>query len=816
VNAADLPDDEFLQYRDEEVEAVASGGKGDPWKILVADDDNAVHLISMAVLRDFEFEGRPVQLLSAHSGEAAKQLMTQQPDIALVLLDVVMESDTAGLDVVRYIRNELRNRAVRIVLRTGQPGQAPERDVITSFDINDYKEKTELTAQKLVTAVVSALRAYRDIVTIERSRRGLQKVIEASRSLFKPQVIATFAECVLAQVAGILGRGQTSGFVANRDASRGQFDFHVLAGTGVYAASVGAPVPETVAPDAKDFVARFVTTNGTENLVYVEGARVLEELDEQLLSVFSANLAVAFDNAYLHEQLREREERLSSIIETATDAVITIDSQQRVVVFNDAAATMFGVPASEALGRFLENCMPGAPHGERSGFVDVFSSMIGPSAAAGGLVRLDGVRADAHTFPIEMAMSRTGEGERLFVTAVIRDMSGVLEVERARAAQLAAEASNLAKSEFISRMSHELRTPLNAIMGYTQILKWDLGLTKRQSTGLDTIHLSGEHLIGLIDEILDLARVEAGKLELHETPIELHPFLVGIANIARVRVEQKGLAFAFDNLDMPCTVLADERRLRQVLLNLLSNAARFTDQGQVTLRARRMPGDGPEAAMRFEVQDSGVGISADDLKTLFQPFHQLGDLERRRGGTGLGLTISRQLVSHMGGEIHVRSEPGKGSTFWFELRMRVTTSRAAQANELTAIGYEGARKTVLIVDDTPENRMVLIHMLEPLGFATVEAENGKQGLERALASAPDLVLMDNVMPVMDGLETTRRMRESPELAQVPVITLSADATSNAKEKALAAGATAVLTKPVRATQLLDLLEQHLGIRFIRH
>src|SRR5437867_4948313 len=223
-----------------------------------------------------------------------------------------------------------------------------------------------------------------------------------------------------------------------------------------------------------------------------------------------------------------------------------------------------------------------------------------------------------------------------------------------------AEASR-AKSDFLASMSHELRTPLNAILGYAQILQWDESLKDKQAKGLKTIEQAGQHLLALIEEILDLAKIEAGHIELNATPVDLATFLQSIVNIIRVRVEQKGVAFVSDAAALPVAVIVDERRLRQVLLNLLGNAAKFTDRGEVRLTVRQLRDDDGRATLRFEVRDSGIGIAEGDLKTLFQPFQQVGDKQRRRSGTGLGLAISRQLVRHMGGDIAVQKRSRAGA-----------------------------------------------------------------------------------------------------------------------------------------------------------
>ena len=436
------------------------------------------------------------------------------------------------------------------------------------------------------------------------------------------------------------------------------------------------------------------------------------------------------------------------------------------------------------------------------------------------------------------AMSRLAEGEYdIRVPATDRrdeagSMAGAVEVFREatmrlhqRETELAhtvehlaimrdqADEASRAKSEFLANMGHELRTPLNAILGYAQILQWEAGMGGKQLAGLATIEKSGQHLLTLVDDILDLSKIEAGKLGLHVAPLALGPFLRGIVDIMRVRAEQKHLAFVFESDELPPSVDADEKQLRQVLLNLLGNAIKFTDAGEVGLRVRLLSGAEQAARLRFEVRDSGIGIGDADMKTLFQPFQQVGDIERRRGGTGLGLAISRQLVRLMGSDIDVTSTPGQGSVFAFELGLPLADMQASLPASRIAVGYDGARKKVLVVDDVAENRSVLVDMLRPLGFLTFEAHNGREGIERAQALLPDLILMDNVMPVMNGLDATRLLRAMPALKNIPVLAISASATQEDRDNAVDAGATDFVTEPFREPQLLALLERHLGIRF---
>ena len=366
----------------------------------------------------------------------------------------------------------------------------------------------------------------------------------------------------------------------------------------------------------------------------------------------------------------------------------------------------------------------------------------------------------------------------------------------AHAAKERAEVANQAKSAFLANMSHDLRTPLNGILGFAQILQWDRSLTERQQLGVTAIRQSGEHLLTLINDILDVAKIEAGKLEIFPGDFHLERFLQVIASLIRVKAEQKPeLKFICDFApDLPEAIRADERRLRQVLLNLLDNAVKFTDRGHVMLRVRFAP----PSRLRVEVEDTGIGMSDEQVSRLFQPFEQVGDVQHRSGGTGLGLVISRQFVRLMGGDIHVKSRLGAGNLFWFELDVpasRWATPDAPPA-ERVVTGYRGPTKKVLVVDDVAENRAVIVESLAALGFDVFQAACGYDGLSQAQSVLPDLVLMDIVMPDIGGLEVIRRLRKVPVLDAVPIIAISASATPEVEANTLSAGANAFLPKPV--------------------
>jgi signal transduction histidine kinase/DNA-binding NarL/FixJ family response regulator len=414
------------------------------------------------------------------------------------------------------------------------------------------------------------------------------------------------------------------------------------------------------------------------------------------------------------------------------------------------------------------------------------------------------------------------DGTVLGVVHVSRDISAYKTVEAARETALA-EAVRLARqrSEFLARMSHELRTPLNSILGYAQILQHRKQLTDAQARGIAIIQSSGEHLLALINDILDLARIDASKLELHPTEIDLGVFLKAVADLIRVKTQEKGLLFRYEAAGLPAVVRVDERRLRQVLLNFLSNAVKFTDSGEICLRVQSLsiptdsdPGSST-ARLRFQVQDSGIGMSEEQMARIFHAFEQVADAERREGGAGLGLAISQQLVHLMGGETRVESRLGQGSLFSFELQVPVPAGQAVISPvRRRIIGYEGPRLSILVVDDVAKNRAMLMDTLTPFGFEVLDACDGREALVQAERGKPDLIIMDVVMPVMDGLETTRQLRRLPNSAEIPVVAVSANATREEAVRSYDAGVDAFLPKPIECDTLLQVIGEQLGLSWI--
>ncbi|MCD6387995.1 MAG: PAS domain-containing protein [Desulfobulbaceae bacterium] len=462
---------------------------------------------------------------------------------------------------------------------------------------------------------------------------------------------------------------------------------------------------------------------------------------------------------------------------------------------------------------------------------------------AGETVRYQSTTADGRCFDVVAGPLANPDGSVSKIN-IIRDIT---EQEQAKTELIAtnsrleeaifiaknlakkAEAANQAKSVFLSNMSHELRTPLNAILGYTQLFAGDASLTLKQQSGIKTIHQAGEHLLMLINDILDLSKVEAGKMELIKTEFPLPEFLQGIVDIIRIRARAKELDFFYEpQASLPAVIETDELRLRQVILNLLSNAVKFTNSGHCTLRVQSQPAAASnKALLTITIEDSGAGIMQEMQEKIFEPFQQTGERLKYAEGYGLGLAISRKLIHLMGGTLQlvspINEQPeageGPGSRFSFAIKVPVSGDVAIANPEkrkvtgYTVSGAKGGSKKILIVDDNAANRAVLRDTLEPLGFVAEEAENGREVLAACERFQPDAILMDLRMPEMDGFIATEQIKEHQDFAHVPVIAITASITDMKKlrQRCLEYGFSAYFIKPYPATELLETLADQLHI-----
>ena len=505
--------------------------------------------------------------------------------------------------------------------------------------------------------------------------------------------------------------------------------------------------------------------------------------------------------------LEAEQQRLTAIIDNTADSIVVLQGG-RVLQLNRAAERMFGIANARAVD------LPG------NALLADFDWSPGavPGIARDALAR----SRDGSTTPVEVSLNPVTSGTGSLVVLVIRDATLRREAERHLiAARDAAESARETQSVFLANISHELRTPLNGILGFAQILRHDEPLTERQARGLKIIEESGQHLLMLIDDILDLARIDKATLELYPIEVDLPGFLQVVCDIVRVKAEEKRLIFVCEAApDLPATVFVDEKRLRQVLLNLLSNAIKFSDGGQVTLRARAVqPRAGATASgLRFEVEDKGIGMNEAQLARLFQPFAQVAEHQRRAGGAGLGLAISREMVRLMGGDIQVQSREGQGSVFSFEIEapalqapVRALSARlpargtpnGCQGEQDPRAAVSGAR--VLVVEDNAINRVLVVELLSGAGVVVSVACDGQEALDILEQQRFDAVLMDCLMPVMDGYAATRALRQRPEHRALPVIALTANAMVGDRDRSLAAGMSDHITKPIKLEELFSTL-----------
>lgn len=533
------------------------------------------------------------------------------------------------------------------------------------------------------------------------------------------------------------------------------------------------------------------------------------EDDLRLLNFVAEQTAVAVQRRQAEDALKAAEGRYRGIFENALEGLYASWPSGKFINVNPTFARMLGYGSPGELLTDINDIgrqIYVAP-GRRDEFFALIKEADEVTDFESEILRRDGSKL---WISESVRVVRNAAGELDHFEGVAIDVT--LERETAAALQRAkeaADAASRAKSYFLASVSHELRTPLNGILGYTQILRRDTVLTDKQRDGIRVIHESADHLLALINDVLDLSKIEAGRIELHEVDFDLIAFSEGVERVFEPRARDKGILLKTALApNLPRWVKGDEQRLRQIVFNLMANAVKFTKKGGVVFSVQLQP----EGTIRFSVSDSGIGIAPEDVAKLFEPFSQVG---RDTGtGTGLGLAISRSLVEQMKGRLHVESNPGWGSRFWFDVPLPLGTGVFLPRGSMTprqVTGYEGPRRRVLVVDDNVTNRAVLVDLLQSLDFVIAEAADAENGLKEAESFAPDLVLMDLRLPGIDGIEATRRLRARPRGPEVRIVAVSASAFSVDRNECLAAGCDAFLAKPFQEEELWSVIERVLGV-----
>jgi len=569
--------------------------------------------------------------------------------------------------------------------------------------------------------------------------------------------------------------------------------------------------------------------------------RELTEKLEQEVSERTKDLMIAnqrlqdeiADRKHKEEALRESEEKYRRIVDTATEGVWALGSDTMTTFVNIRMAEMLGCSCEEMIGRPLTDFMfeedifdhKKKMEARRKGMAERYERRFRrkDGEAVWTLASAAPIFDAEHHFNGSFAMVADITERKRAEDELRRYKEHLEEQVLQRTADLVrarneAEAANKAKSVFLANMSHELRTPLNAILGFSNMLFRDPLLSQVQHDNLEIIMRSGEHLLQLINDVLEIAKIEAGKQQLEISPFDLRAMMREVTDMMQIRAQQKGLWLRLEfTTEFPHYVKGDEGRLRQILVNLVGNAVKFTEQGGVIIRVRIRQNS--LLHLLIEVEDTGPGINTENVERVFKPFVQLAKGGEQKG-TGLGLTIARQFVEMMGGHISVESEMGRGSLFRVELPLELAASHEVSKSETSIrreiVGLAPGQPfyRILIAEDQPENSLLLKKLMTNLGLEVQVVENGEQCLQLFQDWHPDLIWMDRRMPVMDGEEASRRIRQLPGGDKVKIVTVTASVFKEQQEELLNAGMDGFVRKPYRFEEIYDCLARQLSVEYI--
>ena len=540
---------------------------------------------------------------------------------------------------------------------------------------------------------------------------------------------------------------------------------------------------------------------GAINVWHVDGARQFSDSDQALLNLFGQQAAIALENANLFSAAQRERQFFEVLVGNSPVAIVVLDLEHRVLSCNPAFEQLYQYSSDEVKGKNLDDLITTAETRAQAVSYTTRASEHELVKGFGQRQRKDGSMVDVEVLAVPVMIG----GERVGMMGLYHDVTELL------AARRASEAANSAKSQFLANMSHELRTPLNAIIGYSEMLEEEAGERGHEDyvPDLQKIRAAGRHLLALINDVLDLSKIEAGKMELHLDSFELKPAVDAVATTVQPLIEKNGNTLKLELAADLGVIRADVTRVRQILFNLLSNASKFTERGTITLRVARTTDQRPTTndCVVFEVRDTGIGMTPEQLGRLFQAFSQAeASTSSKYGGTGLGLAISKMFAEMMGGSIAVASEPGVGTTFTVRLPTDVKADKADRAVESAVAATTAATAgTVLVIDDDPEVRLLLARMLNKDGFRVLEAAEGEQGIALARSERPDVITLDVLMPGMDGWGVLAALKNDADLAAIPVVMLSI---MDERNLGYSLGAAEYLTKPIERSQLSAVLAKY--------